>query len=281
LIFAILESYISLRFSFRYKLTYQVVFQEIKMILTILGSGTCAATAKRSMSSYHLEAGGREILLDIGAGSLRRLLEAGKDYKKIEAIFITHFHIDHIADLVPFLWATRYGPGFERAAPLYIFGPPGVEAWYQKLAAAHGDWMLELPFGLEIQEVHKTEWHWQSLEIQTLPMQHGVPANGYRLNINDRTLVYTGDTGYCENAIELGRQADLLLIECSFPDSDTPMDTHLTPSQVGKIATVCGARKIVLTHIYPECDKQDIRSICGKYFDGEIELAEDLQRFSI
>lgn len=251
------------------------------MELTILGSGTCAATAKRSMASYHLLADGHEILLDIGAGCIRRLLEAGKDYKKNEAIFITHLHIDHIADLVPFLWATRYDPEFERELPLQIFGPPGLQIWYEKLVSAHGDWLLNLPFSLEIQEVCDTKWQWQTISLETLQMHHSVPANGYRIMAGEKILTYTGDTGYCENVIRLGKDADLLLIECSFPDSEEPMDTHLTPSLVGKIARTCGARKVVPTHIYPECDKTDIIGVCRQYFTGEIELAEDLKRFTI
>lgn len=251
------------------------------MKLTVLGSGTCAATLKRSMASYHLEVDDHSILLDVGAGCLRRLLEAGLDYKKIAAIFITHLHIDHIADLAPLLWAIRYDPAFQRNLPLQIFGPPGVNNWYQKLATAYGNWLLELPFPVDIQEVFETRWHWQTLSLKTLPMHHGLPANGYRLNNNGGVLVYTGDTGYCDNVIKLGQNADLLLIECSFPDRDEPMDTHLTPSQAGKIAAACAVKKIALTHIYPECDKTDIRGDCGKYFGGEIELAEDLKRFKV
>lgn len=246
-----------------------------------MGSGTCAATLKRSMASYHLRAGEHEALVDIGAGSLRRLLEAGKSYDRIAAIFISHLHIDHIGDLVPFLWATRFTPEFERTLPLQIYGPPGTAEWYGKLAAVHGDWLLNLPFSCDVIDVQSHVFRWQHLDIRTLPMAHSVVANGYRFMENDRSLVYSGDTGFCQNIVELGKNADLLLIECSFPDSDEEMETHLMPTRVGEIAASSGARKVVLTHMYPICDNADLIGACGVHFRGEIELAEDLTRFTI
>lgn len=249
--------------------------------LTILGSGTCAATRARSMAGYHLRWGEQSFLVDIGAGALRRLLEAEIPYIQIQAVFISHLHVDHVADLVPFLWATRYTPEFRRTAPLDLFGPPGTAAWYERLAAAYGDWMLDLPFPLNIYEGDSTEWEWQGLRISTLPMYHSVPVNGYRFENSEISFVYTGDTGYHENVIALARNADWLLIECSFPDGTEEVETHLTPSQAGDIATAAGARRVILTHLYPACDRVDIISQCRKTFSGELLVARDLQRLRL
>ena len=251
------------------------------MQLTVLGSGTCAATLQRSMASYHLQSANHSMLIDIGGGSLRRLLEAGKSYWDVGAIFISHMHIDHIGDFAPFLWATRFSPEFERTMPLKVFGPPGLSAWYSRLAAAHGDWMHSLPFDCELAEVHDTTFNYHDLEIFTLPMQHSVGANGYRFSESNRTLAYSGDTGMCENIVELARNVDVLLIECSFPDGDEEIDTHLTPAGVGKIAAAANAHKVVLTHMYPICENVDLVGVCRQHYGGKIELAEDLQRLRI
>lgn len=233
------------------------------------------------MAGYLLEAGDHKLLLDIGAGSLRRLLEARCDLYAIEAICITHFHIDHIADLVPYLWAVRFSPEYTRDRPLFIFGPPGLLAWYNNLAVAHGNWMLELPFALQLQEVADESFTWRELEITTRTMHHSVPANGYRLQYGSKTLTYSGDTGYCENVIELGHDVDLLLIECAFPDGWSDVDTHLTPAGVGKIAAACQPKKVVLTHMYPICERYDLLKGCAEHFQGPVELARDLVRFTV
>jgi len=247
--------------------------------LTVLGSGTCAATLRRSMASYHLQAGAKQALLDIGAGAIRRLLDAGKDYREIDSIFITHRHIDHIADLVPYLWAVRYTPHWQREKPLVLYGPPGTERWYHKLAAAHGDWMLQLPFPLEIHEGESMTWDWFGHTVRTLPMYHLVPVNGYRFTFGDTIFAYTGDTGYHKNVTRLAENADWLLAECSFPSGKAPIDTHLTPDTAGQIARESGVKRLILTHMYPECDAVDLVAQCKAVFSGEVERAEDLQRF--
>ncbi len=247
--------------------------------LTILGSGTCSLTLNRSMASYHLFLDGEAALVDIGAGSLRRMLESGLDYKSIETIFISHFHIDHIADFVPFLWATKYAPGKARKSGLRVIGPPGLKAWHEKLAAVHGEWLLEMPFEMTFEEVEDQRFRFQNIEVETLPMYHSIPVNGYRFETESGVFVFTGDTGYGENVIELSRDADLLLIECAFPDQAPAMDTHLRPSQVGKIASACHAKRVVLTHLYPECEEIDVVVQCKQEFSGVVEIAEDRKKY--
>lgn len=251
--------------------------------LTVLGSGTCSVTPQRSMAAYHLQVGEHALLLDVGAGAIRRMLEAGIDHRRINEILITHLHIDHIADLVPLLWASRYAPGeAARQLPLRIIGPPGICEWYANLARAHGEWMLNLPFRMVVEEKAQAQWKWRDCRIETLPMYHSVPVNGYRLTRQGRVFVFTGDTGYGENVVRLARKADLLLIECSFPQrDDEEMDTHLMPATVGQIASESRARSVLLTHMYPECDAVDLIAQCRNYFDGTIERAEDLKRYAL
>ena len=72
------------------------------MKLIVLGSGTCVPSLKRSAPAYYLEAEGKQILIDCGGGTLLQLEKIGKSYKDIDAVFITHTHPDHIADLMQF-----------------------------------------------------------------------------------------------------------------------------------------------------------------------------------
>lgn len=251
------------------------------MRLTVLGSGTCAATAQRSMAGYLLDLPDRQVLLDIGDGALRRLLETGASYRDVDAIFISHLHADHVSDLVPFLWAMRYTPSFTREKPLRVFGPPGITSWYERVAAAFGEWLRTLPFPFEVVEKFQESWDYEGSRITTLPVRHGVTANGYRVEHGAHALAYSGDTGFCAEIVELARDADLLLLECSFPMQAEEMETHLRPDAVAKIAELSRARKIVLTHMYPECDQTDLLAEIRAYSSADFELAVDLRRYNI
>ena len=85
---------------------------------------------------------------------------------------------------------------------------------------------------------------------------------------------------YCKNVVELGRDADILILECSMLDKKK-VDGHLTPSLCGRIADESNCKKLVLTHFYPSCDKIDAVSVCKKYYRGKIIIAEDLMRLKI
>ena len=111
-------------------------------------------------------------------------------------------------------------------------------------------------------------------------MKHSEGAIGYRFELNDKIFVYSGDTDFCEGIIALSRNADVLLLECSFPD-EMKVKGHLTPSEAGKIASKAEVDRLILTHLYPPCDEVDILEVCRREFDGEIKLAEDLMRVEI
>ena len=93
-------------------------------------------------------------------------------------------------------------------------------------------------------------------------------------------MVYSGDTGYSENLIDLAQEADVLICESALPDS-MRVKGHLTPSVAGEIATRAGVGKLVLTHFYPECDQVDIKQECRKTYSGHLVIAEDLLRIEI
>lgn len=245
--------------------------------MTVLGSGTRALRRERSMSGYAVFRPDFFILLDCGNGVIRRGLEAGLPLLQVDAILFSHLHLDHIADLPALLWALD-GEGRQRAdRPLRLFGPPGFANFFAHLSKLHGDWIERLPLPLCIHEVQREHFTLGPWQIETLPMFHGIPANGYRLEVNGKVLAYTGDTGVCDEIVSLARHADWLIIECAFPDGQG-MPTHLTAGEVGQLAAAAECRRVLLTHFYPESFTVDVAAQCRKYFSGSIELASDLQR---
>jgi ribonuclease BN (tRNA processing enzyme) len=114
--------------------------------------------------------------------------------------------------------------------------------------------------------------------IFSRPLAHTERSIGFRVATRAGTSVaYSGDTDDCGNMIELGRGADILLIECSAPDG-FKAEGHLTPSLAGKIATEAGAKRLVLTHFYPICDRYPILKQAKGAFKGKIILAKDGMR---
>ncbi len=250
------------------------------MELIIVGSGTAAIQPRRGPSGYILRNSAEIYLLDGGSGTLRRAAEVGISYKEIGKIFYTHLHPDHTIDLVPFLFATKHTPGFVRTEPLEIYGPVGFAEFYQKFTELFSRRMLEAEYEIKITEMGARHLQFQNWQLRTELMQHAHHAIGYRFESAGKTFAYSGDTDFCEEVIHLARNADVLLLECSFPDR-MKVKGHLTPSEAGRIAAAAGVKKMVLTHFYPPCDEEDMITPCRKYFDGEVMLAEDLMSIKI
>jgi ribonuclease BN (tRNA processing enzyme) len=85
--------------------------------------------------------------------------------------------------------------------------------------------------------------------VEPLPLRHASLTLGYRITLEGRTIGYCPDTGYCENAVNLGRSADLLITECAFKQGQSSETwPHLNPETAARIAREAGAKRLVLTH---------------------------------
>ena len=252
--------------------------------LTILGSGTCVPSLERSSCSVMLAVGETKLLFDSGPGTMRRLLRANTTIFDVDYIFFSHFHPDHTAELVPFLFATKYPDMGQRQRVLTLVAGEGFEDFFAGLKTVYGKW-IELDPGLvDIIQMNNQSadlLQLKNFSVRSAPVAHNPESIAYRITgPGGRSVVYSGDTGYSENLIELSKDADLLICESALPD-DYRMKGHLTPSLAGDIATRAGVKKLVLTHFYPECDQADIEQECRKTYDGTLVLATDLLRIEI
>lgn len=253
------------------------------MEIIILGSGTATPSVKRSSSSIFIRVGNIYMLVDIGPGAIRRLCEAGIDYKSIDLIAITHFHPDHVSDLSPFLFASNYAHGPKREAPFYVIGPVGLINYYDGLKGLYDHWIVPDGNRLNLRELsdkEMAEWSLEQLKIRTAPAEHSRPALSYRLEACGKSVTISGDTDYSENLVELASDSDILITECSFPDS-MKVKGHLTPSEAGKIAANSRSKRLILTHMYPPCEEAPVEAQASKTFHGEIIKAHDLMRLKV
>ncbi len=255
---------------------------EIK--LTILGSGTCVPSLKRSSCSVLVETGAQKILLDAGPGTMRRLLETGIRIFDINYLIFSHFHPDHTGELVPFIFANKYPDMSLRKIPLTIMGGTGFKDFYSGLKNVFGQW-IELPDEmidiLELDNQKHSVMDFPGFGLESIPVNHRPESVAIKIkSLKNFSVVYSGDTDFSENLIGLASGTDLLVCESALPD-DKKVPGHLTPSLAGKIAARAKVPLLVLTHFYPECDLADIEKQCRTTYNGRLVLGEDLLSFEL
>ncbi len=253
------------------------------MELTILGSGTAVPSLRRGASGYLVRVGKDIVVMDTGPGTLSRLLKAGVAPNEVTHILYSHNHLDHTGELTSWLFASRISSS-TRTQPLTICGSEGFMEMFASLEEVYGHWIGAPDYRRDLvtmdgEEASRAEHDGWVLESSTV--RHIASSLAYRItDAEGRSLVYSGDTDVCDDLVALARDADLLLVEASFPGA-RKMEGHLTPSEAGEIARRAGARKVVLTHFYPPCDEADMLGELRRTYDGEAFLAEDGMRLSL
>lgn len=246
--------------------------------LVILGSGTCVPSLRRSSSAVLLRSGDLRLLVDMGPGTIRRLLEVGENIFDVSFVLLSHFHPDHAGEVASFLFANKYPDGDLRKRCLNVIGGRGLTDFYSGLKYAYGH-VVELPKHLfRLVEMDTKEYDIQQFEmvtVRSIPVEHRPESIAYRITVpGGISVAFSGDTDYCDRLVDLARDADVLVCESSFPDS-MKVKGHLTPSLAGEIAARAHAGKLVLTHFYPECDMVDMQAQCRRSYSGPLVIAED------
>lgn len=264
----------------------------------MLGSGVGVPNVKRSYPGLFIKSDEESILIDPGPGSLRQLVKLGFSYNDLDTIILTHFHPDHSLDVISFLFACKY-PLLPRTKSLSIIGGPGLKRFYEGAIGVFGDAIVSEMFEVSLKEIKEDTIVRDKRELTIKPVVHTDSSIGIRYKDRDgKILCYSGDTGYCKNIIELARKADLLILECSFPDAgeinpirkgpaltdrrfSNGVNGHLTPSYAGRIAREAEVKRLLVTHLYPVCEEYDILLQCKKEFGGETQIARDLMKIEL
>ena len=244
-----------------------------------LGTGTIAFSPARSCSGYLIEAGDSgpavRLLIDCGSGITRRLAELQVEWQRITHIALTHFHIDHHADLPSLLYAFRYGMLPVRSEPLRIVGPAGTRALFDRLAAAYGDWVTAPVFPQSIEEVAPgSQLDLGEIVLEAFKVPHTAESVAYSISRSGRRIVYTGDTGVSPELGTWARGCDLLVAECSLPAA-MAIPAHLTPEQAGELGLAAQPGLLALTHFYPPVERTDIVALVRRSYAGPLALAHD------
>ena len=158
-----------------------------------------------------------------------------------------------------------------------------MKFFLNNLKQLYGRW-LEIPSEIiRIEEFNIDEPDknvYENYSIISQPVLHTHNSLAYRINTpHGKSVVYSGDTGYCDNIIRISKNADLLMLECALPDNSA-IEGHLTPTLAALVASRAQVKKLLLLHFYPEILETDFTDTCRKHYQGELILGRDLLRVS-
>jgi ribonuclease BN (tRNA processing enzyme) len=247
------------------------------MRVTFVGSGGPTVTRDRVCPCILID---NNLLIDCGAGAVRNLRALEVNLTAIEKILITHFHADHVGDLISLLWAMEMD---RRSTPIEIVGYTGVEDLTRSL--------LKLMYFPE--EFTTLKITYRSLtggeEFEGIAVQrtlHKPPNLAYRVTKGGRSVCYSGDTAYYEPLAKFAEGCDLLIHDTLFlagQELVATLTNHSTALEAAKIAKRAHVKMLALFHTFPlnRNREEEFLSQARKEFDGEILLARDLQTIEI
>lgn len=289
--------------------------------VVFLGTGSPLPSADRCGAGNVVVAGDTHVLVDCGWGAARRLVPSGVRPAAIDVALFTHMHTDHMTDVPDFLFQ-RWTNG--ATTPLRVFGPDGTQEMIDGFLLAlrrdigfrlahHGDKLHPDGIKVEVTEVPVSKeplkfldlggLSFESFEVDHFPV---VPAFGYRARFDDRSVVLSGDTSFCEPLAAASEGADMLVCEAMNREmldqvigllkftgrereaglmGDVP-SYHIATGEIARLAAGAGVGEVVLSHIIPPIPNDTDREVLfmagmADVYSGPIRVARDLQRIPV
>jgi len=293
------------------------------VVITLGTAGGPLPRAQRAQAANLLVVNGTPYLIDAGDGAVRRIVRAGYDFRQVDKIFITHAHSDHTNGLATLLnaqweYAKReptevYGGGVEALVKGTIaFLTPNAEVRWTEGKRVRMEEVFrghDVAPGVIFQDANVRVTAVENTHFNFPPDS---PAHGkyrsysYRFDTPGRAVVFTGDTGPSEALTQLTKGADVLVTEVNVTEEVIDLqkrngswqaksadeqkawirhmnEEHVTPEQVGRMASAAGVKTVVLTHFTPTVNRNDdyqrFVEATKKVYSGQVLLAKDLMQF--
>ena len=208
------------------------------------------------------------MLLDCSASVPLRMAQENLDWPNLDAIWVSHFHLDHCGGLAPFLAGTKHAAAPKnREKPLRIFGAKGLIELISRLDAVNNYRLLEQPFPVEIIEIDELEKFDILSGVEAVAMSTPHTDESHAIHLRDQdgqTLVYSADTGFSKTLATFAKKVDLFILECAFL-KDKPVEKHLELAEAMYLIRKAAPKQAILTHFYPEWDDVDFAREVGKF----------------
>ena len=275
------------------------------MELTLLGTGCPSVDHKRFGPSNLVSIKNTKILVDCGSGITQRLHELEVSSADIDALLFTHLHSDHAVDLYQLIISSWHS---YRIKPWKIYGPKGTKKFVKKIMDAWAD-ERKLRISYESRasakafDIQVTEFKSignikiKDLSIKYFEVDHKPVkyAYGFCFTNKNKKLTISGDTRPCENLMKYAQQSDVLLHEVFIEGEILQINKmrtkktlhnvqsyHTTSTQVGKVAFIARAKKLVLTHFVPtRFNKNNLKKVVKKDFGKDPVIGEDLMTIKV
>lgn len=244
------------------------------MKLIVLGSSASYALPDEATAGYLIQEGGHSLALDMGTGCLSNLFR-WQDPADLEALILSHLHVDHFADIYPL----RLYLNFERPQKtLTVYAPDDAAKTLSCMLSERGKEIFERK--LQFNEIAESEIQIGSFKIAFVKVVHDIDSYAVKVEANGKSLVYTSDTAYNDKLVQLAQDTDLLLSEATL-EIPVAEVRHMTAADAGSLAKEAKAKKLVLTHIWPSFKNSESLEEASKHFQGHIDIAEVNKVFEI
>jgi ribonuclease Z len=269
--------------------------------ITLLGTGSPKPDVQRFGPSTVIEAGGHFFLFDVGRGASIRLQQSDIPIQKINHVFLTHLHSDHLGGFSD-LWLTSWI--WQRQQPLQVYGPKGTSKFAEYTYKAHiqdinfraeNTGLSKQAVELDAKEIHDNEvvYDQDGVRVIAFLVDHKVvtPAFGYRLEYGNRAVVISGDTTYSQNLIKHAQGVDVLIHEIAMTNQSLldqniklqkVMSYHTTPMQAAQVFGETKPRLAVYNHVLLfGVEEGEVIERTHKDYRGKVVMGRDLMKIKV
>jgi len=244
------------------------------MKLIVLGNNGPFPAAGGACSGYLVQDGGRNILLDCGNGVLGNLQKFIR-FEELDAIILSHLHSDHVSDLMVLRYAVQIKMKrglLNKLVDVYAPSEPVEE--YNRLDIKDAFNLRQINTDLVL--------NFDNLKVAFSEMKHPVKSFAISVEAGGKRFVYSGDTSWNDNIVQFAKDSDLLMLDAGLLSRDKTNENvpHLTARECGIVAKEAGAKKLLLTHLWPEYDVNELLGEAKESF-GNVEASGLLEIYSI
>ena len=244
------------------------------MKVTILGNNGPFPSAGGACSGYLITDGDKNILIDCGNGVLANLQKFIR-IEELDAIILTHLHSDHMSDMMVLRYAIQIK--MNRGAnirPIDVYAPNQPQEEYNR---------IDIPGVFNLKPLnHELVLNFGDMKLEFKEMVHPVTSYAILIVCKDKKFVFSGDTSWNDNIIDFSKDADIVMLDAGLLSKDKKSDNvpHLTARECGIVAQKANAKRLLLTHFWPEDDVADHIKEASENF-SKVELAELLKSYNV